>query len=149
MAALSVLLPFSCFPKTLVFGTGVNDLDCRCHKPCSKPKTLLKVFGRFLTADVRCEGNFIIGARSGPSLACKNRAKSEDFEPHLNVHCTRKAYVAPHQMAGDLSGKPCCPRYHRSKSMVQFVSQVLPPSFDMACSHLGDGLFVFSHRNRT
>lgn len=32
--------------KTLLFGTGKNDVDFRCQKPCSKPRWLLKVIDR-------------------------------------------------------------------------------------------------------
>jgi len=37
----------------------------------------------------------------------------------------------------------------REKSMVQFVSQVAPPSVDIACSHLGVEDWAPSHRNLT
>jgi hypothetical protein len=33
------------YQQTLVCGTCENQLNLRCHKPCSKPKKLLKVFG--------------------------------------------------------------------------------------------------------
>jgi hypothetical protein len=45
-----------------------------------------------------------------------------------------------------ISGR--CPQ-GRLKSMVQFVSQLMPSSADMACSHLGVAVCVFSQRNLT
>jgi hypothetical protein len=46
-------------PKTLVFGTGANYLIGGYQKPRSKPKTLLKIFDRLLTDDIRCEAEIL------------------------------------------------------------------------------------------
>lgn len=48
-----------------------------------------------------------------------------------------------------LAARGGCANYAQVKSMVQFVSQVRPPSRDMACSHRGVSVSVCSHRNRT
>jgi hypothetical protein len=53
-------MPVSRLPKiantrsTLVFGTSEKQPVFRCHKPCSKPKWLLKVFEKI--AQIVCGG---------------------------------------------------------------------------------------------
>jgi hypothetical protein len=49
---------FKYVPKTLVFGTAGKVLALCCHKPCSKPKQLLKVFASPLVVAIRGVAEF-------------------------------------------------------------------------------------------